>query len=511
MSDNQSNNKRIAKNTMFLYFRMLLSMIVGLYTSRIVLNSLGAEDFGVYGVVGGIVSMFAFINGSMSGATSRFLTFEMGRSNKERLLNTFSSAFIVHLIIALVIATLVATIGLWFLWHKLIIPDGRMAAATVVLVTSVIGMFITVTQVPYNATIIAHEKMNIYAYIELLNVFLKLLVVYLLVIGNSDKLILYAFLQLSVSFAIALVYRLYCIKHFEECHLRWIWDKAYIKPMLSFSGWDLFGNMSVTLQIEGTHFLINMFFGVIYNAAASVAATVQVSISNFGHNILQAFRPQIIKQYSLGNYLESANLIYQATKFSALLLVILAIPFILEMDYLLKIWLVNPPEMASTFSRIMLIAACVSICEFSVNIGIHASGDMKKASFLTGTCYLALLPILWFCYTLKLPIETAYYLLILVYSCSLTIKACILKNILPTFSILNLTKRSIIPTLIIGTITLFAVYPLNKLLNCGIFRLFCVFFANMFVGGIATLMIALNRSQRKLIFSYLKNKLLRFK
>ena len=254
-----NSNRRIAKNALMLYIRMFISMIVSLYTSRVVLNVLGVEDYGTYGIVGGVVGMLGFLNASMSGATSRFLTFELGRGNMKRLSDTFASALIAHIGIAIIVFVIAETIGLWFLLNKLVIPEGRMTAAHWVYQMSIVSAMIGITQVPYNATIMAHEKMD----------------VYLLTIGNFDKLILYGALVLMVSITIRMIYRIYCIRHFEESHFHWVWDKSIMKPLLGFSGWDLYGNMAFTIRMHGANFIINTFYGVALNAACSVAATVQ--------------------------------------------------------------------------------------------------------------------------------------------------------------------------------------------------------------------------------------------
>ena len=300
MSEIQSTNKRIAKNTLMLYVRMIISTLVILYTSRVVLNTLGVDDYGIYNVVGGIVAIFSFLNSSMSGATSRFLTYEMG-CNNGKLSKIFSSALYIHIGIAILILVAAETVGLWFMNNKLVIPDDRMFAAHVVYQCSVISMMVTVTQVPYNASIIAHEKMDVYAYIELLNVFLKLGIVFILMIGRFDKLILYAILVLVVSILIAAIYRIYCTKKFSECHLSGSPDMQIIKPMLSFSGWDLFGNMSVSVRQQGTSIILNMFYGPALNAAIGLANSVQNVILSFANNVIMAFRPQIIKQYAEQN------------------------------------------------------------------------------------------------------------------------------------------------------------------------------------------------------------------
>ena len=263
MAESVVSNKRIAKNTIMLYIRMLLSVVVSLYTSRIVLEVLGVEDYGLYGLVGGVVAMFSFLNSTMAGATSRFLTFEMGRGDQERVKSTFSSALIIHIAIALLVLVLSETVGLWYLNNKLVIPENRMYAAHWVLQFSVLGMIVSFTQVPYNAAIIAHEKMDVYAYVELLNVFLKLCIVYLLSIGNFDKLILYAFLVLVVSILIAFIYRIYCIRHYEETKFTMHFDKKISKEIVSFSLYNLLGNMGTVVNTQGTAFVINKFFGLI--------------------------------------------------------------------------------------------------------------------------------------------------------------------------------------------------------------------------------------------------------
>ncbi len=314
-----SDSRRIAKNSAVLYARMLLSMAVSLYTSRVVLEVLGVDDYGLYSVTGGVVAMFAFINGSMSGATSRFLTYEMGLGNAERLRDTFNSALLVHIGVAAIILVFAETIGLWFLNCKLSIPEESMTAANWVYQFSIVASLVTITQVPYNACIIAHENMNVYAYIEIANVLMKLGIVYLLVVIGGNKLIIYGILVLVVNIIVASLYRIYCLRKFSESHFRYVFDKSILKPMLSFSGWDLYGNMCVTARTQGIVMLINVFFGVAVNAAASIATTVFSTLSSFASNIIMAFRPQIIKQYAAGESEEFNKLLMNCIKFSGTL------------------------------------------------------------------------------------------------------------------------------------------------------------------------------------------------
>lgn len=285
MSNQSSdNNKRIAKNTLLLYFRMLFMMAVSLFTSRVVLNTLGVEDYGIYNVVGGVVAMFGFINGSMSSATQRYITFALGKGDKENLQKVFCTALQIHVLIAVLIVVLGETVGLWFMYTQMQIPTDRMDAAFWVLQRSIASTVIMIISVPYNADIVAHEKMSAFAYISILEAVLKLAVVYMLVVFSSDKLILYAFLILAVQLLIRLCYSRYCNRHFEESKYRHVWDKSLFKEMTGFAGWSMFGNLSSVLFSQGLNMLLNVFFGPVVNAARAVAVQVQSAIQQFVTN-----------------------------------------------------------------------------------------------------------------------------------------------------------------------------------------------------------------------------------
>lgn len=390
---NAENNKRIAKNTAFLYLRMLISMSVSLYTSRVILRALGFEDYGIYNIVGGVVAMFSFINATMSSATSRFITFELGRGNTQKLKDTFNASFWSHIIIAAIILILSESIGLWFLHYKMVIPAGRELAATIVFHLSVISTIVTIIQVPYNATLIAHEKMDIYAYVEMVNVFLKLGILFILESMNVDKLILYGFLIFIVSSGISIFYYAYCIKHFDECKVRRELQLNVIKPMLSFSGWDLFGNLSVTARTQGVSLLLNIFFGPIMNAAAGIASSVQAAVMSFAGNVNTAVRPQIIKYYAQGEYKKMESLINNACKLNFLILSILIIPICSEIDFILNLWLEEVPLMTSTFCILTLTFNILANMSFIVNTGNHATGKILRPSLINGLLYILVIPI----------------------------------------------------------------------------------------------------------------------
>jgi O-antigen/teichoic acid export membrane protein len=408
MSTSQENNKRIAKNTFFLYFRMLLSMAVSLYTSRVILQTLGVSDYGIYGVVGGVVEMFTFINASMSGATSRFITYALGKKDKKLLDETFSMAFYEHLCIAGIILLIVESVGLWFLNYKMNIPADRMVAANWVLQFSCLSMVVGVTQVPYSASIIAHERMGIYAYVELANTFLRLLVVYLLVIGDFDKLILFGFLNLCVSILIAMTYRVYCKRNFAECTLRKVWRKDLFKQMISFSGWDLYGNMSVTARTQGVNMLLNLFFGPKMNAAASIAARVQGIIMGFANNVLTAVRPQIVKYYAQGEYHEMAHLMHNAIRVNFLILAFLSVPLIAEMHYVFHLWLGIVPAYTIIFCTFTLFFNFFANMSTVIVSGIHATGKIFRPSFINGSLYLLVVPVSYIGFKMGLDSWTSY-------------------------------------------------------------------------------------------------------
>ena len=335
MSDTSENNKRIAKNTLMLYIRMLFTMVVSLFTSRVVLQTLGVEDYGIQNVVGGVITMFTFINGGMVSSTQRYLNFEIAKGNAERLRSVFNTALQIHALIAVVIITLGETVGLWFLLEKLVIPEERMTAAMWVYQCSIIACVVNILSVPYNADIIAHEKMSAFAYISILDVTLKLIIVYLLVVSPIDKLIAYAILTLLVQMLIRYVYTRYCNKHFQESFVEWKLNKPLFKEMLSFAGWSFWGNLAGILYTQGLNMMLNIFFGPVVNAARGIAVQVQASVQQFVSGFQTALNPQITKNYASGDLEQMHSLMFRSARFSFLLLFFLSLPVLLETDFLL--------------------------------------------------------------------------------------------------------------------------------------------------------------------------------
>jgi O-antigen/teichoic acid export membrane protein len=484
---------------------MGLSTVVSLYTSRVVLQTLGVEDYGIYGVVGGVVAMFSFLNSTMAGATSRFLTFEMGKGDKKRLRDTFSSALIIHIGIALLVFILAETVGLWFLNNKLVIPEGRMGAAHWVFQFSVLGMFVGFTQVPYNATIIAHEKMDIYAYIELLHVFLKLGIVYLLVIGNFDKLILYALLTLVVNVIIAMIYRVYCIRHYEESKFKWNWDKEIMKPMFRYSGWEILGHFGFTFRTQGINMVLNMFFGAAINAAANLATTVQNVLMMFTNNVTIAVKPQIIKRYASGQLNEMSNLIYTSIKLNLFIVLIVSIPVICCMDYILTLWLKNVPEYCAVLCKIMLYSNIISAISHIVYAGIQATGDLKITSILRNILYISTPIVTYIIFKFTEVPPTLAYIVILASQVLLAITDILILNYKIETTNLKYIFSILIKISFSVMVILFANHYIKNLVNNQLLELVTILFTTIVILLIEFYIIVLNKREKELICKTIKD------
>lgn len=404
-----ANNKRIAKNTMFLYFRMMLIMGVSLYTSRVVLKTLGIEDFGIYNVVGGIVTMFTFLNGSLGAATSRYITFELGKKNYGRLNQVFNVAFLIHIFIGVLVILLAETIGLWFFYEKMTIPENRMFAAFWVYQISILTCFFTLTQVPYNATIIAHENMKIYAWVGVVEVICKLLVVYLLMVSPFDRLIFYASLLCLIQIFIICFYRIYCSKHYKESSLKLYKNKEMYKEMFGYAGSDLIGNISALAQGQGLNLLLNVFFGPLVNAARGVAYQVQGAVTQFSNNFMTAVRPQIIKSYAQGDVKGMMKLVVDSSCFSYYLMWMISFPIMLEADYILKLWLGKYPEHTVSFLNLVLVLCLIQTLKTPRSTAFHATGHLKLSNMVVGGILCAAFPLAYLFLKLGMAPEAVFW------------------------------------------------------------------------------------------------------
>lgn len=430
MSDTSANNKRIAKNTLLLYVRMLFMMAVSLYTSRVILHTLGVEDFGIYNVVGGVVAMFSVISGSLSSAISRFITYELGKGDKEKLIRIFSSSVTIQIGLGLIILVLAEAIGIWFLNAKMTIPTNRMYAANWVFQLSILTFIINLISVPYNAAIIAHERMSAFAYISILEVVAKLVIVYLLLVSPIDKLIFYAILMAAVALIIRFVYGYYCKRHFEECTYHFIFDKKLLKKMFGFAGWNFIGAASAVLRDQGGNIVINLFCGPAVNAARGIAYQVNNAISGFVSNFMMALNPQITKSYASGDRDYMMTLIYQGARLSFYILLLLSLPVIINAHYILSLWLKIVPEHTTLFVQLVLVFAMSESISNPLITAMLATGNIRNYQIVVGGLQMMNLPISYVLLRYGCIPETVLIVAICISQCCLATRLYMLRGMI---------------------------------------------------------------------------------
>ena len=395
MATTQTNGKTIAKNTMFLYFRMMVTMVISLYTSRVVLQVLGVDDYGIYQAVGGIVGLLSFVNNSLSTGSSRFLTYGLGEGDEQKLKKIFSTTLTAHICLAVIIIIVAEAVGPWFMQNKMVIPADRMDAAVYTFHLSLVTAFFSLTQVPYGACIIAHERMTIYAYVSIVEAVLKLAIVYMLAIGNIDKLVLWATLLCLLQVGIIIFYRIYCIRNFPEARFRFGIDKKIFKDIAGFSGWQLFANGSIALNSQGILILLNMFFSPAVVAARAISIQVNMAASQFVNNFQTAANPQIVKLYAAKDYEGSKHLLLQTTKFSYYLMLILALPICLVAEQLLQLWLGIVPEYTVIFLQLIVIQSLFQVFDTSFYRALYAKGQIRENALISPTFGFIRFPIVY--------------------------------------------------------------------------------------------------------------------
>ena len=509
MSDNTLNNKRIAKNTIFLYIRMFFAMGVSLYTSRVILDTLGVVDYGVWNVVAGVIAMFSFLNTSMSTATSRFMMYELGKGSEESIQKVFSSACTIHLGIALTVLILGETVGLWFLHNKLVLPVDRMFASDIVYQITILSTMVSITQVPYNAAIMANEKMDVYAYIGMADICLRLVIVFVLMLSPFDKLISYGLLTLVVSVSIAMTYRIYCRRKLQGCRLFLSKDMAQIKPMLSFSGWDLYGNLSVMARTQGVNMLLNMFFSAAMNAASGLATQVQGAVMNFAMNVVQAFRPQIVKSYASGDYLRMSTLISKAAQYTTMLLLLFTIPLCVEIDFVLGLWLKVVPDYAATFCVYTLVFNIFTNIAGCVVYGVHATGKVKRICFINGTLYLLVIPISYISYKMGGQPQIAFLFNIFAVIGGMLSNIYTLHLYVPEFKIKPFISNVLVKSTLISALNIGLCILVKNHFESSFFRLMICCAISIMVIGTSTYLFVMSSSDRMLLKSKIQTRFTR--
>lgn len=503
------NNKRIAKNTLMLYFRMILTMLVSLYTSRVVLNALGIDDYGIYNVVGGVVSMFAFFNSAMSSATQRFLSYEIGKSNFVQLRKTFNATQFIHIGIAFLILIFAESIGLWFIKNYLVIPSERMEAAIWVYHFSVLSFMVSIMQVPYNATIIAHERMNVYAYVSILEVSLKLLIVFMLTWISYEKLKLYGILHFVITFIIAGIYRIYTRKNFEEVEFEFVKDRQLFKTLISYSGWNLFGNIAAVAKGQGVNILLNIFYGPVVNAARGIAMQVQAAVNSFVSNFQMAVNPQIIKSYAGEEREYMTSLIIRSSKFSFYLLFLLSLPIILEINQILELWLRIVPEYSSIFTILVLTIILIDCVSGPLMTAIQATGKIKVYQIVVGSLLILILPLSYLFLKLGYSPEVTLFINIVISIIALFIRLYIVWKLLD-FPILRFIKEVILKNFLIVILSFsLPLFIQNRMIG-NVIRLIIIVFIALIWNILIIYSVGLNKSEKVIVMKGI-NKILRRK
>ena len=429
--DNSSNNKRIAKNTLFLYIRMFLLMVISLYTSRVILNALGVVDYGLYNVVGGVVTMFSMISGSLSTAIGRFLTYSLGKKEKDKLPVIFSTSVNIQIGLSVIIIIFAETIGLWFLNSQMTIPPDRLSAANWVYQFSIATFVVHLISIPYNSTIIAHERMSAFAYISLFEAVGKLSIAFLISLNPFDRLIFFSLLTVLLSFIIRLIYGWYCRIHFAEARFRLVFDIKLLKEMSGFAGWNFLGSSAMILREHGGNLIINLFCGPAVNAARAIATKVNVTVQSFIQNFMMAINPQITKSYAQGDFDYMFKIMQYGAKLSFYLMLLISIPIMFDIDYILKVWLVTVPEHTSLFVCLILILAMSDILSEPLKTAILATGHVKNYQIAVGTLQLLNIPISYMLLREGIFPEIVIVVSIIISNVALFLRLYMLRKIVP--------------------------------------------------------------------------------
>lgn len=479
-------------------------MVVSLYTSRVVLNALGVTDFGIYNVVGGVVTMFTFLNTAMSSGTQRFLNFELAKNNHLQLNRVFSMSLSIHVMIAIIIFVLAETVGLWFVNTQMTIPDNRIEAANWIYQFSVLSMMILLTQVPYTASIIAHERMDAYAYIGIAEVFLRLFAVIALTWILADKLKAYAVLTFLVTVTITLCYRIYCKRNFAECTFKLTKDKALFKTLTGFASWNLFGSITLMLNTQGQNILLNIFFGPAINAARGLAFQANNAISSLVNNFQTAVNPQIVKSYATGDYQYFESLIFRSTKFSFFLLLICVAPILVETEYILTLWLKIVPEYSVIFFRLILIGSLLDSFSNPLTMASSASGRIKLYQACVGGLTLLNIPLAYVALKMGFSATSVFIIAILIIGFALIVRLFILRKIVSlnvkSFSVEVLFRSAISFILILAP-----AFFIKAMLSDGFWQFISVTIITLALSALVIIYVGMKKNERAFVLNKLSS------
>jgi len=507
MLDNSSSNKRIAKNSIFLSIRMVMVLIMSLYTTRVVLQVLGVVDYGVYNVVCGFVAMFAFLNISMSNGIQRFFNFEYGKNGEEGANKVYCTSIYIQTLLALIVVVVVEIFGVWYLHNKMVIPEERMVAARWIFQFSVFTFVVGIMQAPFTAAVVAHEKLDFYAIVSVADTILKLGIAFLIKIIPVDKLITYGAFIAVISLLNILAYYIYCKTNFKEIRFQNGLDRRLFKSMLGFSGWNLFGSFSNMMRDQGINLILNFFFGPVINAARGIAMQVNGGVTGLVTSILTPVRPQVVQSFAKGEMSRVMNLTYTISKFSLYFLLILSIPICVEIDFILNIWLGDViPEHTQAFIIIILLTSAILIPMSSQAALVHASGNMRNYQVIGSIVKVLSVPIAYILMKLGYAPEWALVMVLLFDAIGLIVGMYIIRSIM-LFSIMEYTKKVFLPVVPIAFITLAATWIVHGLIEIEIIRFLCVFFVGALVSVCTIYFIGITKEEKELILKLIQSKL----
>lgn len=494
-----SANKRLAKNSLYLSIRMVVVLLITFYTTRVILSTLGVEDYGVYNVVCGFVSMFAFLNTSMSNGIQRFFNYEYGKNGNEGAVKVYNTAILIQAILAVIILIVIESFGIWYINNKMVIPENRMVAAQWVFQFAVISFIFNIFQAPYTAAVMAHEKMDFYAIISIFDAVFKLLIVYTLPIIGGDFLITYGFLWMFISVINWFLYFIYSKRNFSEIILIKVRQKDLFRSMLSFSGWNMFGSFSGVMKEQGINLIINFFFGPVVNAARAVSSQINSGIQSFVQNITTPIRPQVIQSFAQGNISRTMNLTYSISKLSCYFIAIMAVPICYEIDFILKLWLgANIPEHTITFTFIIIACSFQGNLNAALSTIVHATGHMKKYQFWCSLIKIMSVPASYIMLSLGYYPEIALLCIFIFDWLGHIAGICITKTLI-NFQISEYIKNVIFPIIFVLTLSIVFTYPLHTLISNEIIRFFVVSFGGATIVIICMYTLGLNQKERELI------------
>lgn len=510
MSDTSANNKRIAKNTILLYIRTFITMAVGLYTSRVMLNALGVENYGINSVVGGIVSFSALITGTMAASSSRYLTYSLGEGVLEKLKNVFTTVANVQIIMGIIAVVVLEIVGVWFLNTAADIPEGRMYAANWVLQCSIVSTFVVLVTVPFNSLIIAHERMDVYAYMSIVEVTVKLSVCFLIRNYGGDRLILFSILWTCASLLTSVIYVLFCFRKFEEVKYQWRIDKKMLKEMAGYSGWNLLSNTTWMLNTQGVNMLINIFFGVAFNASRGIATTVNGAIQGFVSNFTTAFSPQITKSYAASNYEYCYSIVNKGAKYTWYLMFVFLVPVCIETDTLLHLWLVEVPPMVVLFVRLSMFESLALQASNTLLKLIQTTGYVKRYAINVTIFTSLVFPLTWICYKLGSPIWVSYPIFIIIYFSLIVFRFKAL-SFLTTYQWRTFITEVLIPCVKVSVLSLVVPLIMAYFWEPSLLRFLILVPSSVFSVILSIYIVGLSSKERFLIKEYIMNIITKFR